>query len=558
MLEKYLPRQEFDSYEDFKENYRVNVPSTFNFAYDVVDGWAEECDTKPALAWMDDAFEVKEYSFGDMKRLSNQAANMFKRHGIRKGDVVLMILKQRPEVWITMVALHKIGAIVIPATFLLTAKDIVYRAEAASVKMIICVDEPVIIGHVQQAAPQMPNVSLYAAVGDTNIPEGWIDYRKEIQQESTEWEKPTGADYPCLHDPMLMYFTSGTSGMPKMILHDYTYPLGHIVTAKYWQRVQDGGRHMTAADSGWAKFAWGKIYGQWLCGAVIAAYDMQEFKADRMLRAIEKLHLTTFCAPPTIYRFLIKEDWGNVDLSSIKQCSMAGEPLNPAVYQQWLKLTGLPLVEGFGQSEGTVLIANFPWFPIKPGFAGKFAPVYDFELVNEDQESDKGDGSMGTLVIRHAQEKRPVGLFREYYRDPEAMATYWKNGDYSTGDVLWQDEDGYLQFIGRNDDVIKCSGYRIGPFEVESALMEHEAVLECAVTAAPDPIRGEVVKATIVLVKNRGYEPSQELVKELQNHVKRVTAPYKYPRIVEFVDELPKSTSGKIMRKKIRENDQKE
>jgi acetyl-CoA synthetase len=508
--------------------------------------------------WTNDQGEETRTTFKELKEQTDQAASYLMSLGIGKNDPVMLILKRRYEWWVVMLALHKIGAIVIPATFLLTAKDIVYRAEAASVKMIICVDEPVIIGHVQQAAPQMPNVSLYAAVGDTNIPEGWIDYRKEIQQESTEWEKPTGADYPCLHDPMLMYFTSGTSGMPKMILHDYTYPLGHIVTAKYWQRVQDGGRHMTAADSGWAKFAWGKIYGQWLCGAVIAAYDMQEFKADRMLRAIEKLHLTTFCAPPTIYRFLIKEDWGNVDLSSIKQCSMAGEPLNPAVYQQWLKLTGLPLVEGFGQSEGTVLIANFPWFPIKPGFAGKFAPVYDFELVNEDQESDKGDGSMGTLVIRHAQEKRPVGLFREYYRDPEAMATYWKNGDYSTGDVLWQDEDGYLQFIGRNDDVIKCSGYRIGPFEVESALMEHEAVLECAVTAAPDPIRGEVVKATIVLVKNRGYEPSQELVKELQNHVKRVTAPYKYPRIVEFVDELPKSTSGKIMRKKIRENDQKE
>ncbi|MBR6374134.1 MAG: AMP-binding protein [Victivallales bacterium] len=556
MLEKYLPRQDFTSYEDFKANYRVIVPPRFNFAYDVVDGWAAEDDSKPALAWLDDhRKEVQEYTFGDMSRMSNQAANAFKRLGIVKGDVVMLVLKQRVEVWVCMLALHKIGAIVIPATFQLTEHDIVYRAQAANIKMIVTVDEASIVKNVNLAYPETPSVKIRACVGD-NIPEGWLDMRKEIRESSIVWEKPQGDAYPCLHDTMLMYFTSGTAGMPKMILHDYTLPIGHIVTAKYWQRVEEGKRHMTASDSGWAKFAWGKIYGQWMCGAVIAAYDMDKFIPDNMLRAIEKLKLHSFCAPPTIYRFLIKEDLTKYDFSNIKRCSIAGEPLNPEVYNQWLRMTGLHLTEGFGQSETSVLIANFPWFPVKPGSTGKFSPVYDLELLDDNGKPCE-DGVVGHIVIRHARSQRPVGLFREYFKNPEAMAAAWPVDDYDTGDTAWRDGDGYIWFEGRSDDVIKCSGYRIGPFEVESVLMEHPSVLECAVTAYPDPMRGEVVKATIVLAPGRGYEPSQELVKELQVFVKNGTAPYKYPRIIQFVDKLPKSISGKINRKAIREADLK-
>ena len=557
MLEKFLPRQEFSSYEDFKANYKVTIPDRFNFAYDVVDAWAEQDDHKPALAYLGpDGGEVKEYSFGDIKRLSNQAANMLKAHGIKKGDIVLLILKQRVEVWVTLVALEKIGAIAIPATFQLTQHDISYRANAANVKMIITVDDPYLITNVENALPEAPSIQLKAIVGD-NVPDGWIDYRKELAQQSDIWEKPTGDAYPCMHDPMLIYFSSGTSGMPKMILHDYTHPIGHIVTAKYWQRVQEGKRHMTASDSGWAKFGWGKIYGQWIVGAVIATYDSEgHFSAENMLRAIEKLKLHSFCAPPTIYRFLIKEDLTKYDFSTIERCSIAGEPLNPEVYNQWLRMTGLHMTEGFGQTESSVLIANFEWFPIKPGSTGKFSPVYDIEIVDENGKPCE-DGVVGSIVVRHARSNHPVGLFWEYYKNPEAMAASWPEDDYNTGDMAWRDGDGYIWFEGRNDDVIKCSGYRIGPFEVESVLMEHPSVLECAVTSYPDPVRGQVVKATIVLVKNKGFQPGPELVKELQNFVKKNTAPYKYPRIIEFVDALPKSTSGKINRKAIREKDLK-
>ena len=556
MLEKFLPRQEFDSYEDFKANYRANIPERFNFAYDVIDGWALQDDKKPALAWIDDKSEdVVELTFADLMRRSNQAANFFKKHGIVKGDFVMLILKQRIEVWVAILALHKIGAVVIPATFQLTEHDIVYRANAANVKMIVTVDDAELVNFVNLSIPHAPTLKLRACVGD-NIPEGWLDFRKEVAACSDVWEKPQGADYPCMHDPMLLYFSSGTSGMPKMILHDFTYPIGHIVTAKYWQRVEEGKRHMTASDSGWAKFAWGKIYGQWICGAVIAAYDMEKFVPANMLNAISKLKLHSFCAPPTIYRFLIKEDLTKYDFSTIKRCSMAGEPLNPEVYNQWLRMTGLHLTEGFGQTESSVLIANFQWFPIKPGSTGKFSPIYDLEIVDENGKPCE-DGVVGSIVVRGAKSKRPVGLFREYYKNPEAMEASWPEDDYNTGDMAWRDSDGYIWFEGRNDDVIKCSGYRIGPFEVESVLMEHPAVLECAVTSYPDPVRGQVVKATVVLVKGRGYEPSEALVKELQTFVKKGTAPYKYPRVIAFVDALPKSISGKINRKAIRENDLK-
>ncbi len=555
MLEKYLPRLEFSSYEDFRTNYRVCIPEDFNFAYDIVDGWAEEQDDKPALAWIDDHQEqISHYSFGDMKRLSNQAANLFKALGIVKGDCVLLLLKQRVEVWVCLLALHKIGAIAIPASSQLKSKDLVYRFQCASVKMVVSIDEAELLSDLNAALEQCPCVKKTLLVGK-NIPAGFLDFRAELQKFNSDWQKPVGKDYPCLHDPMLIYFSSGTSGMPKMVLHDYTYPLGHIVTAKYWQCVQDGGLHMTAVDSGWAKFGWGKIYGQWICGAVIAAYDFDgHFLADKLLTVMQRFGLTTFCAPPTVYRFLIKKDLSQYNFSSLRQCSIAGEPLNPEVYHQWLQKTGLPLVEGFGQTEGSVLIANFPWFEIKPGSTGKFAPVYDLQILDE-QGNACEDGIVGKIVVRKALQQRPVGLFREYYLDSAAMSASWSGGNYCTGDTAWRDEDGYIWFVGRDDDVIKSSGYRIGPFEVESALMEHPSVLECAVTAYPDAVRGEAVKATIVLVKDSGFKAGPELVQLLQEHVKRVTAPYKYPRIIEFVEALPKTTSGKIRRQAIRSAD---
>lgn len=553
MLERFLPRQEFSSYEDFRQNYRVEIPEKFNFAYDVADAWAVSDPEKTALAWTDDHDErVREYSFAELKRLSDQGARLFARRGIGPGDCVLLVLMQRVEVWVAMLALHKLGAIVIPASFQLKCKDLAYRFQAAGVKLVVCVDTPEILAEVQAAAALSPSVHEVMTVGE-NPPAAAADFRRALRAEPAEWQRPAAAAGG--GDPLLIYFSSGTTGMPKMVLHDHTYPLGHIVTARYWQQIDEGGRHLTAADSGWAKFGWGKMYGQWLCGAAVAAYDPGgHFSAEKMLRAMQRLRLTSFCAPPTVYRFLIREDLSAYDFSGIRHCSIAGEPLNPEVYHQWLAKTGLPLVEGFGQSESSVLIANFPWFPVKPGSTGKFSPLYDLAIVDERGQACE-DGMVGKIVVRNAVRSRPAGLFREYCRAPEAMASSWRDGHYNTGDMAWRDGDGYIWFVGRDDDVIKSSGYRIGPFEVESALMEHPAVLECAVTAYPDAVRGEAVKATLVLNRNSGYAASPELAAELQEHVKRVTAPYKYPRIIEFVEALPKTTSGKIRRTEIREAD---
>ena len=551
MLEQFLPRIEFESYEDFKKNYRLNIPSGFNFAYDVVDEWAQKDPDKPALVWCDDTGREKRFSFADVKRWSDKAANMFKGLGVSKGDMVMLMLKQRPEVWFCMLGLHKLGGVVIPATYQLTAKDIVYRVQSANVKMICAADDPDIVKQMNLARPQCPNLTHVSILGE-DIPEGWRSLRRDLDEADEEWRRPDGALATTNRDPMLVYFSSGTTGMPKMILHDFDYPLGHIVTAHYWQRVEDGGLHLTMADSGWAKFGWGKIYGQWICGAVLVAYDADKFVPASLLGTMERLKLTTFCAPPTVYRFLIQEDLSRYDFSSIKHAGTAGEPLNPEVYDRFLEATGLPIREGFGQSESSVILANFQWFPVKPGSMGKPSPLYDLDIVDDNGNSCE-DGIVGTVVVKNTDKAHPTGLFREYYRDAEAMAVSWPDGTYSTGDTAWRDEDGYYWFVGRNDDVIKCSGYRIGPFEVESALLTHASVMECAITAVPDPIRGQVVKATVVLA--RGFQGSNDLAKELQDHVKRVTAPYKYPRVVEFVAELPKTTSGKIRRTEIRSRD---
>lgn len=548
MLEKFLPRVQFDSYEDFKANYRVNIPENFNFAYDIVDEWALSNPSKQAMTWCNHLNEERFFTFSDMKRLSDKAANLFTSLGISQGDAVMLILKRRWEYWVATLALQKIGAISIPATAQLTKKDIAYRNNAASVRMIIAVADPIIIDAVEEALQESPTVQHKALVGQAR--EGWIDFNHLLNDSPDIWERPSACAGGT--DPMLMYFTSGTTGMPKIVLHDFNHPIGHIVTAHFWQRLSEDGLHLTVSDSGWAKCGWGKIYGQWICGVSIFVYDMDKFVPDSLLKMLEKYRITSFCAPPTIYRFFIKEDLSKYDLSSIKIACTAGEPLNPEVFHQFKKATGLDIIEGFGQTETTVLCANFQWFTPKPGSMGKPSPLYDIDIVDEYGRTCT-PGIEGNIVIKGLDQRLPPGLFKGYYRDEEVTRKVWNNGVYNTGDVAWRDEDGYYWFVGRSDDVIKCSGYRIGPFEVESALLEHPSVLECAVTSAPDPIRGQVVKATVVLAK--GWNPSNTLIKELQEHVKHVTAPYKYPRIVEFVPELPKTVSGKIRRVEIRQND---
>ncbi|MCL1999963.1 MAG: AMP-binding protein [Planctomycetes bacterium] len=551
MLERFLPRIEFSSYGDFTKNYSLIIPENFNFAYDVVDEWARLDAKKPALVWTNDEEREKRFSFGEVKRWSDKAANMFKSRGIGKGDMVMLMLKQRPEVWFCLLGLHKIGAVAIPASYQLTGKDIVYRANAADIKMICAVGDPEVVRQIREARPNCRTLVHASVLGGT-IPSGWLSLSKDLDDASEEWVRPIGPEGTVNRDPMLMYFSSGTTGMPKMILHDFDYPLGHITTAKYWQRVEDGGLHLTMSDSGWAKFGWGKIYGQWICGATLVAYDTDKFNPLNLLKTMMRLRLRTFCAPPTVYRFLIQEDLSQYDFSSIRHAQTAGEPLNPEVYDRFLAGTGLSICEGFGQSETSVLLANFEWFPIKPGSMGKPAPLYDLDIIDESGKSCE-DGIVGSIVIKNTDRLHPVGLFRRYYRDPDAMAACWTDGAYNTGDTAWRDADGYYWFVGRNDDVIKCSGYRIGPFEVESALLTHASVLECAVTAIPDRVRGQVVKATVVLA--RGFLETDRLKKELQEHVKKVTAPYKYPRVIEFVAELPKTTSGKIRRTEIRSKD---
>ena len=550
LLDRFLPRTEFSSYEDFKENYTVNVPEYFNFGFDVVDAWAEQEEDKKALVWCDDHGNEEIFTFTDIKKLSNKTANYFKSIGIKKGDAVLLVLRRRWEYWVCATALHKLGAILIPGSLQLTKKDLVYRSNAAKIKAIICVNDSFVIEQVEAAQGETETLQYKFLINENR--EGWLNFNDCIEPMSEELEKPTGDDRTRWDDTFLVFFTSGTTGMPKMVQHNCAYPLGHIVTAKYWQQVQENKLHMSVSDSGWAKFSWGKIYGQWICGAAIFAYDMDKFVPLNLLKMITKYQVTTFCAPPTMFRFMLQEDLSQFDLSCVKHCATAGEPLNPEVYNRWLEHTGLRLYEGFGQTESTVMLANFQWFEPKIGSTGKPSPIYNLCLVTHEGEPT-ADGEEGKIVVRGVKENPPPGLMTGYYLDKELTEKAVGGAWYDTGDVAWRDEDGYYWFIGRDDDVIKCSGYRIGPFEVESALIAHPSVVECAITGAPDPIRGQVVKATIVLAK--GWKPSDELIKELQNHVKKTTAPYKYPRVIEFVDELPKTLGGKIKRAQIRKAD---
>ncbi len=550
MLERFVEKTSFCSQEDFINNLKIKAPENFNFGYDVVDAWAKENPNKRAICWTNDKGEHIDFSYADLKEKTDKTAAYFQSLGIGKGDMVMLILKRRFEFWYSIIALHKLGAVVIPATHLLTEKDIIYRCEAADIKAIVAVGETVVLDHIKNALPKCPTVKSVISVGP-EVYEGFEDFTKGIENAG-EFVRPENVNKN--DDISIIYFTSGTSGNPKMVAHDFCYPLGHIVTGSYWHNLTEESLHLTVADTGWGKAVWGKLYGQMIAGASIFVYDHEKFTPADMLKMIQEYKITSFCAPPTIFRFMIREDLTKYDLSSLKWATIAGEALNPSVYQEFYELTGIKLREGFGQTETTCTVLTTPWMEPKPGSMGKPNPAYNVDIIMSDGRSAEV-GEQGEIIIRIDDNNKPYGLFLGYYRDEARTKEAYHDGIYHTGDVAWKDEDGYLWFVGRNDDVIKSSGYRIGPFEVESALMSHDAVVECAITAVPDPIRGQVVKATIVLAPAYKEQAGEALIKELQDYVKRVTAPYKYPRIIEFVNELPKTISGKIRRVEIREKD---
>jgi len=561
MIERFLKQTTFTSVEDYNKNLEFIIPENFNFAYDVMDVWAKEKPDGLALLWTNDQGEEIRTTFAELKEQTDQAASYLMSLGIGKNDPVMLILKRRYEWWVVMLALCKIGAIVIPATHMLTKKDIIYRNTRASVKAIICVDDAYVTSQVEAATPESPTVKVLIKV--TEKPESpespenpespeWHIWQQEWQQ-APKFQRPAFVNEN--DDTMLMYFTSGTSGEPKMVAHDYLYAMGHLTTGVFWHNLHEGSLHLTVADTGWGKAVWGKFYGQWFAGATVFVFDHEKFNADTLLRQMEKYKVTSFCAPPTIYRFMIREDLSKYDLSALEYCCTAGEALNPSVFDKLKELIGLNIMEGFGQTETTMSLGTFPWMTPKPGSMGIPNAQYDIQLVRGDGTPCE-DGEKGEIVIK-VGDRKPIGLFKGYYRDEEKTREAWHDGYYHTGDMAWRDEDGYYWFEGRIDDVIKSSGYRIGPFEVESALMTHPAVVECAITGVPDDIRGMVVKATVVLGKEWKDKAGDALIKELQQHVKKVTAPYKYPRIVEFVDELPKTISGKIRRVEIRNKDAK-
>ncbi len=545
--DKHLVSEKFiTTTED--ENGRVKTidfenENEFNFAFDVVDAIAKKSPDKLAMLHIDKNKVERRFTFNDMKRASNQCANYFKSLGIKKGDRVMLVLKRHYQFWFAVLALHKLGAIVIPATHQLQVHDLEYRFNAAGVSAIVCTSDDGIAAHVDEAQKTCPTLTTKILVGDKR--EGWNDFNEEFPLYSAHYYRTK--ETPCGDDLMLMFFTSGTTGYPKIAAHSYKYPLGHYITAKYWHGVSEHGLHFTISDTGWGKALWGKLYGQWLCEGAVFTYDFDRFDAADILPMFAKYQITTFCAPPTMLRMMVKQDISKYDLSSIKHMTTAGEALNPEVYRQFEKATGLQIMEGFGQTELTLTIANLLGGKHKVGSMGIPVPLYDVSLMDPDG-NEVPDGEVGEIVV-NISEKVPCGLFKGYYRDQAKTDEVMHDGYYHTGDTAWRDEDGFYWYVGRVDDVIKSSGYRIGPFEIESVIMELPYVLECGVCAAPDEVRGQVVKAVIVLTK--GTEPSEELKKEIQKYVKEHTAPYKYPRIVEFRTELPKTISGKIQRNKL-------
>ncbi len=517
----------------------------FNFAYDIVDALGRTKPDKLAMVHLDREKNEKRFTFKDMMKESSRTANYFKSLGIKKGDKVMVLLKRHYQFWFTILALHKLGAVIIPATNLLQKHDFDYRFEAAGVTAIVCTSDGDTAHQAELSMETHPAVATKIIVGEPR--EGWHDFNAEYKMFSSNFPRPTDGTDPCGDDMMLMFFTSGTTGYPKIAAHNFKYPLGHYITAKYWQCVNPDGVHFTISETGWGKALWGKLYGQWMCESAVFVYDFDRFDADDILPLFKKYNITTFCAPPTMYRMFIKQDLSKYDLSSIQHATIAGEALNPEVFRQFEKATGLKIMEGFGQTETTLVIANLVGNPHKLGAMGLPSPQFDVTLLDRDGNFAE-DGETGEICIK-TSDAVPCGLFAGYYLDDEKTREAWHDGYYHTGDLAWRDEDGFYWYVGRADDVIKSSGYRIGPFEIENVIMELPYVLECGVTGAPDEIRGQVVKASIVLTK--GTEGTEELKKEIQEYVKKNTAPYKYPRIVEFRTELPKTISGKIQRNKL-------
>lgn len=526
---------------------KFNNEDKFNFAFDVIDEIGRNYPEKVAMIHIAEDMTERKFTFKDIKEYSSQAANYFKSLGIKKGDRVLLVLKRNYQFWFAILGLHKLGAIAIPATNQLVVHDYEYRFNAAGVSAVVVTADGKATDYIDEAQKNCPTLKTKIVANGSK--EGWHNFDEEFGLFSRRFVRE--ADSACGDDPMIMLFTSGTTGYPKIAAHSHKYPLGHFITAKYWHCVQRDGVHFTISETGWGKALWGKLYGQWLCEGCVFVYDFERFDASKILPMFAKYNITTFCAPPTMYRMLIKQDISQYDLSSIKHATTAGEALNPEVFKQFEKATGLRIHEGFGQTETTLSIANLNGTKIKIGAMGKPTPLYDIDVVDPDGNS-VADGETGEIVVRLG-DKNPCGLFLGYYMgsyvDEEKTGEAMHDGLYHTGDTAWRDEDGYLWYVGRVDDVIKSSGYRIGPFEIENVIMELPYVLECGVSAAPDEVRGQVVKASIVLTK--GTEPTEELKKEIQEYVKKNTAPYKYPRIVVFRDELPKTISGKIMRNKL-------
>ena len=525
------------------KHVEYHYPDDYNFGYDVVDEIAREEPDRLAMIWTNPAGEERRYTFGDIKRMSDKTANYLLSQGIGKGDMVMVILKRHYQFWYTIVALHKIGAVIVPATFMLTKGDVEYRVRSASIKAAICTDKNGVCDAVD-SAEDIPSLQIKMVVNGKR--DGWLQFDEGVEAASDKLDRIETH----VKEPMLMYFSSGTSGYPKMVLHDHLYSLGHLSTAKYWQNVDPEGIHLTIADTGWGKAVWGKLYGQWHIEAAVFVYDYDKFEPHEILNIVEKYRITSLCCPPTMFRMFINAGLEQHDLSSLKYCCIAGEALNPDVFNSWYAATGIKLMEGFGQTETTCTVCNIVGMEPKPSSMGKPSPQYNVKIVDEDGNECPA-GTEGEIVISY--EPKPPGLMICYYRDEEKTKKAMHDGWYHTGDVAWKDEDGYYWYVGRNDDVIKSSGYKISPFEIESVLVTHPAVLECAVTGIPDPVRGQLVKATVVL--REGYEGTEELKKELQNFVKHETAPYKYPRALDFVKELPKTVNGKIQRGAIRKKD---
>ena len=544
--EEYLTCDMDNGWEAAQKSFSLHIPDNFNFAYDVIDRYAAEAPEAEALVWCNDKGEEKIFTFGVLAKEINKAANFFTAMGIARGDTVLLFLRRRYEFWFILPALHKIGAIAVPATVQLAAHDIEYRIQSAGIKMIVAVQEKQLQQEIQKAAEAAYKKPLLVWVHDEM--DGWISFDKLSKNMSDEFSLPAGTKRPCGEDTALLYFTSGTSGNPKMVAHNFLYPLGHIVTAKFWQRVKKGRRHLSVAETGWAKAMWGKIYGQWLCGCAVFVYDMDVFIPRKLLEKLAQYRVTSFCAPPTVYRYLIREPVENYDLSALEECTTAGEALSLDIFDTFKEKTGISLREGYGQTELTLVTGTFPGMDVKPGSMGKPAPGYDIDIVRPDGSSCEAD-EIGEIILR-LDKGHPFGMFGGYYKNPEKTAEVFRDGVYHTGDAASRDKDGYFWFSSRTDDLIKSSGFRISPFEVESVLLQHPAVFECAVTGVPDPKRGQAVKAFIVL--NRSYTPSKQLEKELMFFAKKNAALYKAPRSLEFVQALPKTHNGKISRAAIR------